>query len=69
LAPSFNWFSFAFGQVLLVQFPQDFPNPAQAAAVTFIGPLTGAYLAFYANCFAVTWTVYIRRGQHALEGV
>ncbi|HEX8507962.1 MAG TPA: nitrate/nitrite transporter [Propionibacteriaceae bacterium] len=41
---SFIGFSFAFGQVLLVQFPQDFPNPAKAAAVTFIGPLIGSLI-------------------------
>jgi NNP family nitrate/nitrite transporter-like MFS transporter len=41
---SFIGFSFAFGQVLLVQFPQSFPNPAKAAAVTFIGPLLGSLI-------------------------
>jgi NNP family nitrate/nitrite transporter-like MFS transporter len=41
---SFIGFSFAFGQVLLVQFPQSFPNPAKAAAVTFIGPLIGSLI-------------------------
>ena len=41
---SFIGFSFAFGQVLLVQFPEDFPNPAKAAAVTFIGPLIGSLI-------------------------
>ncbi len=41
---SFIGFSFAFGQVLLVQFPESFPNPAKAAAVTFIGPLLGSLI-------------------------
>ncbi|MBA3527799.1 MAG: NarK/NasA family nitrate transporter, partial [Propionibacteriaceae bacterium] len=41
---SFIGFSFAFGHVLLVQFPQDFPNPVKAAAVTFIGPLLGSLI-------------------------
>jgi NNP family nitrate/nitrite transporter-like MFS transporter len=39
---SFIGFSFAFGQVLLVQFPNMFPNPAKAAAFTFLGPLLGS---------------------------
>ncbi|MDQ1482003.1 MAG: transporter, family, nitrate/nitrite transporter, partial [Actinomycetota bacterium] len=41
---SFIGFSFAFGQVLLVQFPQSFPTPVKAAAVTFIGPLLGSLI-------------------------
>ncbi|MET0694770.1 MAG: nitrate/nitrite transporter [Propionibacteriaceae bacterium] len=41
---SFIGFSFAFGQVLLVQFPDSFPNPVKAAAVTFIGPLLGSLI-------------------------
>jgi NNP family nitrate/nitrite transporter-like MFS transporter len=27
------------------------------------------FIIFYAMCFAVTWAVYIRRGNHTLEGV
>jgi len=41
---SFIGFSFAFGQVLLVQFPKEFPNPATAAALTFMGPLLGSLI-------------------------
>ena len=41
---SFIGFSFAFGQVLLVQFPKEFPNPAAAAALTFLGPLLGSLI-------------------------
>jgi len=39
---SFIGYSFAFGQVLLVQFPKEFPNPATAAALTFLGPMLGS---------------------------
>ena len=39
---SFIGFSFAFGQVLLVQFPDQFSSPVKAAALTFIGPLLGS---------------------------
>lgn len=41
---SFIGFSFAFGQVLLVQFPAQFPVPVQAAALTFLGPLLGSLI-------------------------
>ena len=41
---SFIGYSFAFGQVLLVQFPAEFPNPAKAAALTFLGPLLGSFI-------------------------
>lgn len=41
---SFIGFSFAFGQVLLTQFPKEFPNPAAAAALTFLGPLLGSLI-------------------------
>jgi NNP family nitrate/nitrite transporter-like MFS transporter len=41
---SFIGFSFAFGQVLLVQFPEQFPTPVKAAALTFIGPLLGSLI-------------------------
>jgi NNP family nitrate/nitrite transporter-like MFS transporter len=39
---SFIGFSFAFGQVLLVQFPEQFPSAVKAAALTFLGPLLGS---------------------------
>jgi NNP family nitrate/nitrite transporter-like MFS transporter len=39
---SFIGFGFAFGQVLLVQFPSQFPVPVKAAALTFLGPLLGS---------------------------
>src|SRR5512132_1767577 len=41
---SFIGFGFAFGQVLLVQFPEQFPQPVKAAALTFLGPLLGSLL-------------------------
>ncbi len=41
---SFIGFGFAFGQVLLVQFPSDFPVPVKAAALTFLGPLLGSLI-------------------------
>jgi NNP family nitrate/nitrite transporter-like MFS transporter len=41
---SFIGFSFAFGQVLLVQFPAQFPAPVKAAAITFLGPLLGSLI-------------------------
>ncbi len=41
---SFIGFGFAFGQVLLVQFPQDFPVAVKAAALTFLGPLLGSFV-------------------------
>ena len=41
---SFIGFGFAFGQVLLVQFPEEFPTPARAAALTFLGPLLGSLI-------------------------
>lgn len=41
---SFIGFSFAFGQVLLVQFPEQFPTPVKAAALTFLGPLLGSLI-------------------------
>ena len=39
---SFIGYSFAFGQVLLVQFKADFPTPLDAAYLTFLGPLLGS---------------------------
>jgi MFS transporter, NNP family, nitrate/nitrite transporter len=41
---SFIGFGFAFGQVLLVQFPEHFPQPVKAAALTFLGPLLGSLI-------------------------
>jgi len=41
---SFIGFSFAFGQVLLVQFPDTFTKPLEAAYVTFLGPLIGSLI-------------------------
>lgn len=41
---SFIGFSFAFGQVLLVQFPETFTKPIEAAYVTFLGPLIGSLI-------------------------
>ncbi len=41
---SFIGFSFAFGQVLLVQFPETFTKPLEAAYVTFLGPLIGSLI-------------------------
>src|SRR5690606_13307254 len=41
---SFIGFSFAFGQVLLVQFADDFSTPAKAASLTFLGPLLGSLI-------------------------
>ena len=39
---SFIGFSFAFGQVLQVQFADEFPTPLDAAYLTFLGPLLGS---------------------------
>ena len=39
---SFIGFSFAFGQVLQMQFKADFATPAKAASLTFLGPLLGS---------------------------
>jgi MFS transporter, NNP family, nitrate/nitrite transporter len=39
---SFIGFGFAFGQVLLVQFPEQFDTPIKAAQLTFLGPLIGS---------------------------
>ena len=41
---SFIGFGFAFGQVLLVQFPGQFPMPLKAAALTWLGPLLGSLI-------------------------
>jgi MFS transporter, NNP family, nitrate/nitrite transporter len=49
---SFIGFSFAFGQVLLVQFPEQFPNPVKAAALTFLGPLLGSLIRPFGGALA-----------------
>ena len=41
---SFIGFSFAFGQVLQVQFASTFDTPVKAASVTFLGPLIGSLI-------------------------
>ncbi len=41
---SFIGFGFAFGQVLLVQFPDHYATPVRAAYVTFLGPLLGSLI-------------------------
>jgi MFS transporter, NNP family, nitrate/nitrite transporter len=41
---SFIGFSFAFGQVLQVQFSDVFDTPVEAACVTFLGPLLGSVM-------------------------
>lgn len=41
---SFIGFSFAFGQVLLVQFGDTFDTPVKAAYLTFLGPLLGSLI-------------------------
>jgi len=41
---SFIGFSFAFGQVLQVQFKSSFPTPLDAAYLTFLGPLLGSLI-------------------------
>lgn len=41
---SFIGFGFAFGQVLQVQFAQEFPTPLDAAYLTFLGPLLGSLI-------------------------
>jgi MFS transporter, NNP family, nitrate/nitrite transporter len=41
---SFIGFSFAFGQVLQVQFADTFDTPIKAASLTFLGPLIGSLI-------------------------
>jgi NNP family nitrate/nitrite transporter-like MFS transporter len=41
---SFIGFGFAFGQVLQVQFKNDFSTPIKAAYLTFLGPLLGSLI-------------------------
>jgi len=40
---SFIGFSFAFGQVLQIQFAHQFSTPVKAAYLTFLGPLIGSF--------------------------
>ena len=49
---SFIGFGFAFGQVLLVQFPAEFPTPVRAAALTFLGPLLGSLIRPFGGALA-----------------
>jgi MFS transporter, NNP family, nitrate/nitrite transporter len=49
---SFIGFGFAFGQVLLVQFPDQFPQPVKAAALTFLGPLLGSLIRPFGGALA-----------------
>jgi NNP family nitrate/nitrite transporter-like MFS transporter len=49
---SFIGFGFAFGQVLLVQFPDEFPVPVNAAALTFLGPLLGSLIRPFGGALA-----------------
>jgi MFS transporter, NNP family, nitrate/nitrite transporter len=49
---SFIGFGFAFGQVLLVQFPEHFPQPVKAAALTFLGPLLGSLIRPFGGALA-----------------
>jgi NNP family nitrate/nitrite transporter-like MFS transporter len=49
---SFIGFGFAFGQVLLVQFPEQFPEPVRAAALTFLGPLLGSLIRPFGGALA-----------------
>ncbi|SCG56199.1 MFS transporter [Micromonospora inositola] len=41
---SFIGFGFAFGQVLQLQFHEEFPTPVDAAWLTFLGPLVGSLI-------------------------
>jgi MFS transporter, NNP family, nitrate/nitrite transporter len=49
---SFIGFGFAFGQVMLVQFPEQFPQPVKAAALTFLGPLLGSLIRPFGGALA-----------------
>lgn len=52
---SFIGFSFAFGQVLLIQFPETFSRPIDAAYVTFVGPLVGSLIRPVGGAMADRW--------------
>jgi MFS transporter, NNP family, nitrate/nitrite transporter len=49
---SFIGFGFAFGQVLLIQFPEQFSSPVKAAALTFLGPLLGSLIRPFGGALA-----------------
>ncbi|KAB2339476.1 nitrate/nitrite transporter [Actinomadura rudentiformis] len=49
---SFIGFGFAFGQVLQVQFKDDFPTPIDAAYLTFLGPLLGSLIRPFGGALA-----------------
>ncbi|WP_425506647.1 nitrate/nitrite transporter [Streptomyces rectiverticillatus] len=52
---SFIGFGFAFGQVLQVQFQEDFGTPVAAAGLTFLGPLLGSLVRPYGGLLADRW--------------
>jgi len=52
---SFIGFSFAFGQVLLTQYPETFGRPIDAAYVTFLGPLIGSLIRPVGGAMADRW--------------
>ncbi|MDX3078350.1 nitrate/nitrite transporter [Streptomyces sp. MI02-7b] len=52
---SFIGFGFAFGQVLQVQFHQQFDTPAKAAYLTFLGPLLGSLVRPFGGRLADRW--------------
>lgn len=52
---SFIGFGFAFGQVLQVQFHQQFDTPLKAAYLTFLGPLLGSAIRPLGGAMADRW--------------
>ncbi|NDZ79698.1 NarK/NasA family nitrate transporter [Streptomyces sp. SID10853] len=52
---SFIGFGFAFGQVLQVQFSQQFDTPVKAACLTFLGPLLGSLVRPVGGRMADRW--------------
>ncbi|WP_280723441.1 nitrate/nitrite transporter [Kitasatospora sp. MAA4] len=52
---SFIGFSFAFGQVLQVQFHHQFDTPVKAAYLTFLGPLLGSLVRPVGGLLADRW--------------
>jgi MFS transporter, NNP family, nitrate/nitrite transporter len=52
---SFIGFGFAFGQVLQVQFHDDFATPVDAAYLTFLGPLLGSLVRPIGGLLADRW--------------
>jgi MFS transporter, NNP family, nitrate/nitrite transporter len=53
---SFIGFSFAFGQVLQVQFAGTFDTPVKAASLTFLGPLIGSLIRPFGGRLADRYT-------------